>query len=80
MRGGLYDMHGNVYEWCQDSLRTYTDKTVSDPSGGGEGSVRVVRGGCWNGDARDVRAALRGRYQPARTGDNLGFRPLRVQQ
>jgi len=73
-------MHGNVYEWCQDSLRTYTDKTVSDPSGGGEGSVRVVRGGCWNGDARYVRAALRAGARPARTVFYLGFRPLRVQQ
>ncbi|MFM7037631.1 MAG: formylglycine-generating enzyme family protein, partial [Planctomycetaceae bacterium] len=77
---GLYDMHGNVYEWCQDSPRTYTDETVLDPSGGGEGSDRVVRGGSWYSYARYVRAAYRSRSGPARTVFILGFRPLRVQQ
>ncbi|MFM7059219.1 MAG: formylglycine-generating enzyme family protein [Planctomycetota bacterium] len=77
---GLYDMHGNVYEWCQDSPRMYTAETVSDPSGGVAGSVRVVRGGSWDSFARYVRAAARNRLRPERTDLNLGFRPLRVQQ
>ncbi len=77
---GLYDMHGNVWEWCQDSSRDYKAREVVDPSGGDAGSDRVLRGGGWYSDARSVRAAYRSRGAPGRAGNSLGFRPLRVQQ
>ncbi len=72
---GLYDMHGNVREWCSDWWqREYTTLTVSDPTGPAAGSLRVLRGGCWSHDARICRSAYRFRDPPARPDYNLGFR------
>jgi uncharacterized protein (TIGR02996 family) len=56
---GLYDMHGNVREWCSDCLRAYTSEAVVDPHGGGDSDSRVVRGGSWTYDQEDSRAASR---------------------
>ncbi len=71
---GLYDMLGNVWEWCKDVwAEDYTEKSraaVSDSAS----ALRVVRGGSWLGDARDVRAACRLRYEPSFRNDLLGFR------
>jgi len=73
---GLYDMHGNVWEWCSDWWGKYSSSAQSDPTGPAEGSRRVVRGGCWYFPARYLRSACRHRYDPGNRGSYLGFRLL----
>ena len=71
---GLYDMHGNVWEWCSDWYGVYPMGSVSDPSGPSEGSVRVYRGGCWSGGAAFCRSAVRLWFVPSNRIDDYGFR------
>lgn len=71
---GLYDMHGNVCEWCQDWRDTYPSDGVSDPTGPDSGSSRVIRGGSWNSHAWGCRSARRRHSHPAYRYDSVGLR------
>jgi formylglycine-generating enzyme required for sulfatase activity len=71
---GLYDMHGNVREWCQVWKGDYPNRDVIDPYGPSNGSHRVIRGGCWSYPARCCRSANRDGLQPGARYDFLGFR------
>jgi formylglycine-generating enzyme required for sulfatase activity len=76
---GLFDMHGNVWQWTQG---VYNHKPVDKEDDGGElipgASFRVPRGGCWGNDAGSCRAALRSRSTPVNRSSFLGFRLARV--
>lgn len=70
---GLYDMSGNVYEWCSDWMGNYTSSSTVDPTGADSGSYRVYRGGSWYCAARLCRVAIRGGSSPSDRG-SIGFR------
>ena len=74
---GLYDMHGNVYEWCLDwHASVLTGGT--DPKGAGSGSNRVRRGGSWNAIASSCSSAYRTNLSPGSRSNNIGFRLVRI--
>jgi formylglycine-generating enzyme required for sulfatase activity len=71
---GLYDMHGNVWEWCLDWYGDYQGGSITDPQGPQSGPDRVYRGGCWRDSARLCRSANRNWNWPDLTYFGLGFR------
>ncbi len=73
----LYDMSGNLYEWCWDWYADYSSKAVTDPTGATSGSYHVVRGGCWENEASYLRVALRSSRLPYDRNRNVGFRLVR---
>ncbi|MDQ1278287.1 MAG: Formylglycine-rating enzyme family protein [Thermodesulfobacteriota bacterium] len=75
---GLYDMHGNVYEWVQDWFRLYAAGSLTDPAGPPSGLKRVRRGGSWSSIARFCRLSNRDYFGPGQRSGLLGFRLLRT--
>ena len=83
---GLFDLHGNLWEWCEDTYHESYEDAPTDGSAWTDGGVelepgspsRVFRGGCWIGPAVGCRSAIRDGYHPALRNGDLGFRPAFV--
>jgi len=77
---GLYDMHGNAWQWCADwyDAKYYGRSSTDDPVGPTSGTSRVLRGGSWNDRPSNTRSASRDRYTPDNRYVDAGFRVART--
>ncbi len=75
---GLYDMHGNVFEWCNDCYGSYSSENATDPQGPSRGSSRVLRGGSWFSYYYYCRSTYRSNYYPYGSVYFIGFRVVRL--
>ena len=71
---GLYDMSGNVFEWCSDWAGWYSSESQTNPKGKSTGTDRIVRGGSWYNSIEDCRVFARNNYLPTRQLSTVGFR------
>jgi formylglycine-generating enzyme required for sulfatase activity len=71
---GVYDLHGNAWEWCNDRYGAYDAGPATDPTGAASGTERVLRGGSWHYNAQSCRSAYRGTSPPNQNYDDFGFR------
>jgi formylglycine-generating enzyme required for sulfatase activity len=77
---GLYDIHGNVWEWVSDGYGAYPSERVMDPPGPSSGSYHVVRGGSWFNAPKFLRSASRVGLTPDTRGSDVGLRMVRVKK
>jgi formylglycine-generating enzyme required for sulfatase activity len=74
---GLYDMHGNLWEWCEDDVCPYPARRTTDGAARCASGLKVIRGGSWYFNAASARSALRYTHRPQDRGFSLGFRVVR---
>jgi formylglycine-generating enzyme required for sulfatase activity len=74
---GIYDMSGNVWEWCWDLFGSYSSRDQADPKGPSRGATRVRRGGAWYFGGPFLRSSVRGDFLPGNRSSYLGFRVCR---
>jgi formylglycine-generating enzyme required for sulfatase activity len=72
----LYDMQGNLEEWCQDWYGPYLGGNATDPQGPATGSLKILRGGFWGDNARNCRSAFRNNHEPDAMHYHIGIRLL----